>query len=305
MTIPKWLKEVRTSSCPCCTVSRVNKNRKNFVERTLNGITSLLEDALFSEKHAKRKGFLQTLDPRVKLVTFLLLVVSVSLLKSTVVILLVYLLTLSLAYFSQIGIRFFIKRVWIFIPLFSGIIAFPAMFSFITPGEPLFTLFQFRNSEVAITLPGIKGAVLFVARVATSVSLIVLLTLTTKWNDLLKAMSVLRVPQIFVLVLGMTYRYIFLLLKIAQEMHLTKKSRTINNLSTRREQNWVASRIGGLLRKSYKLSEDVHLAMLSRGFRGEVKTLERFNTGKIDYLWAGFSVISSIIIFGSAYYWVI
>jgi energy-coupling factor transporter transmembrane protein EcfT len=41
----------------------------------------------------------------------------------------------------------------------------------------------------------------------------VLLILTTRWAVPLKALRVLRVPQGFVLILGMTYRYIYVLFR--------------------------------------------------------------------------------------------
>jgi energy-coupling factor transporter transmembrane protein EcfT len=41
--------------------------------------------------------------------------------------------------------------------------------------------------------------------------------------------------------------------------------------------------VGVLLSKSYHLSSDVHLAMQSRGFRGEVYMLDDFQTGVADW----------------------
>lgn len=298
MEIPKWLAEGTKTSCPCCSIG-VSK-KKNFVERTLVGISALLEEAIFSEKYAKRDGLLQKLDPRVKLVTLLILLFGISFVRYTEIIIGVYVLTLFLAYFSKIEISFFIKRVWLFIPIFAGVIAIPALFNVITPGEPLLIITKGYNSwnipEITITKPGLMGAILFVSRVATSVSLAVLITLTTRWTDLLKALHILRVPQMFVLVLGMTYRYIFLLIRIIQDMHLAKKSRTLKSQSTKKEQHWVASRIGAVIMKSLRMSENVHLAMISRGFRGEVKSMKRFKMKGIDHAWMLFSIGLTIAI---------
>jgi cobalt/nickel transport system permease protein len=60
--------------------------------------------------------------------------------------------------------------------------------------------------------------VVFVARVGVSVSLAVLLVIVTPWSDLLKSLQALRVPQVFILLLSMTYRYIFLFLHSANGM---------------------------------------------------------------------------------------
>lgn len=299
MKIPDWLSN--SAPCPCCTISVGGK--KNFVEKTLVEIACMMERTIFSEKYASAKGFLQSIDPRVKLITILLLIVTSSFIKKTEIILGIYALTLLFAYLSNVDLFFFIKRVWLFIPIFSGIVAFPAMFNIITPGEPLVTLLRFNSTihlwvfqftEISITKEGVLGALLFISRVATSVSLIVLLTLTTRWADVMKSLRTLHVPQIFVLVLSMTYQYIFLLVRIVQEMYLAKKSRTIKTNTTRhgiqKEQNWVASRIGTVLLKSYKMSDEIHSAMVSRGFHGEIKSHETFKIKNIDRVWTGFSL---------------
>ena len=51
--------------------------------------------------------------------------------------------------------------------------------------------------------------------------------LTTPWADLLKSLRAIRVPQVFVLVLSMTYRYIFLFLHTTNGMFEARKSRVV------------------------------------------------------------------------------
>ena len=65
---------------------------------------------------------------------------------------------------------------------------------------------------------------------------------------------------------------------------MARKSRTVRYLSTGAEQRWVAGRIGYLFRKSFQMSQDVHDAMLSRGFAGEFAALALPRPGYADYL---------------------
>ena len=44
-----------------------------------------------------------------------------------------YAVTLVLAARRGLSLSFFVKRVWLFIPIFTGIVVLPATFSFITP----------------------------------------------------------------------------------------------------------------------------------------------------------------------------
>ncbi|MFZ3063542.1 MAG: cobalt ECF transporter T component CbiQ [Actinomycetota bacterium] len=282
-TLPDWL--TKKEEIDFDHTGARSAGKPSFIEKTLVGIESLLEEAIFSEQYARREAFLQKLDPRVKVVSFLALLVAVALARHVEIIIALYLFTLALAYFSDIPLGFFLKRVWLFIPIFTGVIAFPALFNVVTPGKPLVTV-----GSLAITEQGVRTAVLLISRVATSVSFAVLLVLTTRWQSIMRALRVFYVPQTFIVILEITYRYIFLFLKTISEMHLARKSRTIRPLKSVEGRAWIASRVATLFRKSQHLSEGVYLAMLSRGFNGEAKTLSVFRVGVVDYLWGSFTI---------------
>ena len=255
--------------------------RRGFVERTLADISNTLEQSLFAEEIARQPGLLQSLDPRVKVVSIILLLIAVSLSRSLAVIVGLYLLTLVLAWFSSVPMGFFVKRVWLFMPFFTGIIALPALF--ITPGPPLVQL----PLGLVITRTGAQTALFLLMRVSTSVSLGILLILTTPWNTVLKALGVLRVPDVFVLMLGMTYRYIYLLLHTANDMFLSRQSRVVGRLSGAEERHIIAASAGTLLGKSLHLSSEVYLAMQSRGFRDYPRTMDTFQMRQSDWVASG------------------
>ena len=76
-------------------------------------------------------------------------------------------------------------------------------------------------------------------------------------------------PRVFGMVLTMAHRYLAVLLRAAEEIHLAKISRTISAGSMRNEQRWAAAGIGILFRRSHKLACEVHNAMASRGYDGD------------------------------------
>jgi cobalt/nickel transport system permease protein len=120
--------------------------------------------------------------------------------------------------------------------------------------------------------------------VATCVSAIVLLFLTTPQERLFKSFRSLGVPRVYVLTLDMCYRYIFLFVDVIRGMFVAKKSRTIKYGGTLAEQRWVAGRIGYTMIKTLDLSDKVHKAMISRGFTGDVKIMADFRMKPRDYL---------------------
>lgn len=262
------------------TSSRHSHSRSNgALEHTLHGIAETLERTLFAEEISTRPGLFQSLDPRVKVLSILALLLSVSLSRNLIVIAAVYLLSLMLALLSSIPTGFFIKRVWLALPFFTGMLILPALF--ITPGPPLFQL----AFGLVVTTTGLTTGLFLLLRVSTSLSLTLLLILTTPWNTVLSALTVLRVPDVFILILGMTYRYIYLLLHTANDMFLARKSRVIGHMRSADNRRILAAISGTLLGKSLDISSEVYLAMQSRGFRGTIITLKPFKMQRQDYLW--------------------
>ncbi len=301
--IPDWMKEVDVGPCNC---SSVYHGKKGFVGKTIDGIFGFLEEAFVSESYAKRAGLLQSLDPRTKLISILAVVFASSLIQDLKLLIFVYALTLLFAYLSKIDVGFFIKRVWLFIPIFAGIIAFPMIFNIFIPGDPLIRVAYlgagahlgpiWLPDSIYITKQGVLAAVVFTMRVATCVSAVVLLFITTPQQILFKSLRTVGVPKVYVLTLEMAYRYIFLLMDLVREMYVAKKARTIKAGGIFEEQRWVGGRMGYTLIRSLDMSEKVHMAMVSRGFSGDVKIMQEFKMHNRDYVAGTMAVSLSIIL---------
>ncbi|MGA9760875.1 MAG: cobalt ECF transporter T component CbiQ [Gaiellaceae bacterium] len=294
---PAWLLESETAASPIgCSGAR---RREGALEKTLDGLAKVLRQAIASEETAARSGLLQSLDARAKLLGVVALLVAVGLVRHIPVLAGIYLFTLVLAAASRIGLGWFIKRVWLFIPLFSGVIVAPAMFSFVTPGEVVLPLGHWLGHDVGLTRQGLTSAGLIVCRVATSISLVVLLTLTTSWPRLLAALRALFVPRLLVLVLGMAYRYIFVLLDSISEMVTARRARTVAARRSGRRARAIAGFSGGaLFGKAHALSEEIHQAMLARGFHGEARTLERLRFRAVDGIWLAACLALAVLVVG-------
>ncbi len=266
--------------------------RKSFVKKTLDGIFSFFEESVASEGFHQRKGLLQGLDPRAKLISILALIVALSITGDLRVLAIAYALTLVFAAASRIGILFFIKRVWLFIPIFAGIIALPMIFNVFMPGDPLLAL----AGTLAITRQGAMWAATFTLRVAVCVSAAVLLLLTTPRDALFKSLRSIGVPRIYVMTLDMCYRYIFLFMGMIRDFYTAKRSRSIKGLPMGEEQKWAGGRMGYMLIKSLDMGERVHQAMASRGFRGDVKLMHDFRMRAKDYAALCLSLGASLLL---------
>jgi cobalt ECF transporter T component CbiQ len=270
--------------------ARGRKRRASFVERTIAGLAEAMERALYAEELAKIDGLLQRLDPRVKLIGMLALIVAAALSRNILVILGLFATAILLALLSHVPIRTLATRVWLSALLFTGLLALPAIF--ITPGRVLYRL---PLLGWPVTAQGLGAASYLITRVETAATFALLLILCTPWTYVLKALRVLRVPVVFIVILGMTYRYIFLMLQTARDMFESRQSRMVGTLEGADRRRLASASVGVLLGKSFQLSNEVYLAMLSRGFRGEVYTLDEFQMLARDWAaLAGFVALAAL-----------
>jgi cobalt ECF transporter T component CbiQ len=295
---PSWLLDSEVGLCPCGCVGKRRKG--NFVEKTLTGASGLLRQAMFSEDVAAQPGLLQRIEPRVKLLTLLGLLITTALVRHIPVLVGLYAATLVLAAASRLSIAFFVKRVWLFIPIFTGIVVLPATLNLITDGHIVVPLGTWFDHRVGMTSQGLTAAGLIVTRVAVSISLVVLLTLTTPWNRLLASLRGLGVPRMFVQVLAMAYRYLFHLLGSVSDMYTARKARTISARSdVTAGRRFVAASAGALFGKAHALSEEVHLAMVSRGYTGNTRTIAAPRPVARDLAWAALCILIAVVVLGA------
>ena len=280
-TAPPWLLQQNVAMCPCGCIG--TRKKVSYLAKTLRGGAALLQQVMFGDDVAGRRGLLQRIDPRVKLVSLLVLLVVGGLSHSMITLVVMYGLTLVLAAASALPVGFFVKRVWLFVPIFTGIVVLPATLSIVTPGDVVLPLWHWNGASQGFTAQGLTAAARVVCRVAVSISLVVLLTLTTPWVRLLAALRSLGVPRIFILIIGMGYRYIFLLLTTITDMFQARQARTPgapqHDASARA---FIGAGVGTLLGKAGQLSEEVHHAMVARGYRGDATTFDHPDLGRVD-----------------------
>lgn len=292
--LPPWL-----ASCNVHATLPQSTGKSNpFLQRTLAEITSGTATALRADRWANQPGYLQSLNPAAKLAGFLVLLVAAAIAHSVIVLALLYGAANLMARASGIPLSVLNRRVWLSAPLFVGGIALPLIFSFASPGMPLVVLLH--QPFVAITYTGFAAFALLIMRVSVTVSLAVLLTMSTPWHRLLAAMRSLKAPSIFVALMAMTYRYITVLMQIADDMFTARKSRTVGRVLDGEARRFVGSGIGVLFSKTLALTDEVISAMTARGYTGEIKVLSQSIWNRRDKMWVtGACVIAIALSIGA------
>ena len=147
------------------------------------------------------------------------------------------------------------------------------------------------------------GAVRFASIVfksMVSVQAAVLLMITTHFTDVLWALEALRIPKVLVAIISYMYRYIFVL--VEEALRLTRARDSRSAVMRGNPAYGGSLLIGNLFIRSFARSERVYQAMVSRGYRGELRQLRPPPVAAHEVLWAlavaasgGLLVVASLL----------
>lgn len=115
---------------------------------------------------------------------------------------------------------------------------------------------------------------------------------STKWNNITNALKTFFIPDIFILVLDITIKYILLLGEFSLNMLYALKLRSVGKNSSK--YTALSGIVGIMFIKSKEMSEDMYSAMECRGFTGEYRVNRRFKVTFYDIIYI---VINTIIAF--------
>ncbi|HEX3037609.1 MAG TPA: cobalt ECF transporter T component CbiQ [Oscillospiraceae bacterium] len=296
--IPGWLLE---KSEPIA--EKPSRSKMHFMRKTIKHIAEVFENELVSEKYAGLPMLLQIIDPRVKLLIFLFFMVLSSFAANLLILVILAVIPLIYAKLSGIQLKSYGKRIWLTVPLVVFLFSIPGATNLFVQGTPLFYVLQpgalGLKSGLYFSLNGISTAFRLALRTGVSLSFGFLLLLTTRWCHITGALAAMHVPLVFISVLNMAYRYIFVMSAAAGDMMDARLLRTTGNLSTKENRRFMGHSIGHLFLKSHYMSEEIYDAMCCRGFTGKPVSLSQFKMESKDFLFlANNSIIAVILIVG-------
>jgi cobalt/nickel transport system permease protein len=133
---------------------------------------------------------------------------------------------------------------------------------------------------------GYAGLSVLLMRAVLCLMLLILLTNTTRFAELLRGMRSLGCPKILVMNLSFLYRYIFVLTEEAMRMKQARDCRRVGRARFKDEVKILSSMLGTLLIRSFERAERMHLAMLSRAYGGDfpVVSPRKFSLRDVAFL---------------------
>lgn len=131
----------------------------------------------------------------------------------------------------------------------------------------------FNNFWVGIRLADtLLTANIFLKSLAT-VTCLYFLSLTTPMVEIIAVLKKLRVPKIFIELMSLVYRFVFVLLETAQKVYVSQNSRCgYGSLKT--SFNSAGQLLSSVFVKSFHKSQNLFTSLSARGFTGDLNVLE-------------------------------
>ncbi|HEX3011333.1 MAG TPA: cobalt ECF transporter T component CbiQ [Syntrophomonadaceae bacterium] len=254
------------------------RRRNNFIRISLQKLQNSLNEQILTERYARYPGILQGLNPAAKVLAAVGLIILAGLSRSWAALAGLWLLSLLLMKYSKLPVRVLQLRIWSFIPAITLLLSIPGMFNIINDGTPLLFLYKTGPFRFwGITLPGslfisrqgTVAALFLFLRTGISLSMGVLLIATTSASSLFRSLHSLKIPDLFVMIIDMSYRYLGLLINISVELFEARKLRTVGYMNGKNQRAFIGFSIAALFNRSMMLAEEVYQAMAARCYTGE------------------------------------
>ena len=198
-------------------------------------------------------------------------------------------LVIAAATAGKISILTLSKRALIEVPF----IFFAVLMPFFGTGE------RFELGPFNLYREGLLAGLSIVAKGTLGVLSAVILSTTTTAREILRGLERLRLPTIMVQIASFMLRYVNVISDEMERMKIARQSRGFDATGVK---HWkvIATSAAALFIRSYERGERVHLAMLSRGFDGELPHTEVKSVGARAWLTAltipTFALITSIFV---------
>ncbi|MGB9374937.1 MAG: cobalt ECF transporter T component CbiQ, partial [Jiangellales bacterium] len=180
---------------------------------------------------------------------------------------------------------FILRRMVVEIPF----VVFALLLPFIAAGERVDVL------GLSLSQEGLLAGWNILAKGTLGVVASILLAATTDARSLLLALQRLRVPPVLVEITSFMVRYADVITDEMRRMKIARESRGFVG-GSRKQLGVVAASAGALFIRSYERGERVHLAMLSRGYGGQLPVLEVQTAAPVQWVSAALVPLTALVV---------
>jgi cobalt/nickel transport system permease protein len=252
-----------------------------FLDKTVLNSAKTVKSIYLQAESADDENFLRKINPHVKFISLIYFVVVIGISNTLNAQLAASLFILTLFLAARLKVSDVYRKIFFLAFIFGFLVVLPAALNVITPGEIVFNIYRLNSplhfwiynipQDIGVTDKGIQVVLLVFLRVLNSVSFALLIVFTTPFLPLVKSFRIIGIPDTFLMVITLTYKYIFILSRTIEETYFALKSRLFGNIRNSSIRKLVGGRILFIYKRSQGMYEGTYNAMVSRGYNGRLK----------------------------------
>ncbi|OFY49560.1 MAG: hypothetical protein A2W85_06925 [Bacteroidetes bacterium GWF2_41_31] len=263
--------------------SQVNSGKKvlvSVIDKTILNAAKTVKSVYVQAENATEGGVLHSIHPKVKFFALIFMAVIISLVNNLAGQMCISVFVFILVLMGRINILRIYGKILFLAFLFGFLVVFPASLNIITPGKVILNLVSLGQSyqfwiyhipqNIGFTSEGVQVVGLIFLRVWNSVSFSILIMLTTSFPAFIKSFKLVGVPDTFLMVITLAYKYIFILSRTVEETYLALKSRLFQNPGNGQLRKLISGRVFFMFKRSVSQYENTYYAMVSRGYNGQI-----------------------------------
>ena len=268
----------------------------------------MIDDLYAIEKYAYRESLVHRLDARIKLLVALAAIVAiVALPYSTKVYELgavLFALFIALWATSRLPPTAYLRRLVLILPFGIFLIGFQVFVK--NPYYDIFHTIATLPFGIEVYAESVQFASILLVKFVVSVSFIILLSSTTKMQEMIEAAGGVGLPREFTLTLGMMVRYIFVFADMFGRIRTAMETRCFDPLDRtlpyRYRLHQVGYTVGTIFIRSYEQGERTYTSMLCRGYGANAGLYigkKPLRAGEVVFFAAtlAFIVLSTVLIY--------
>ena len=260
--------------------TEIKRANLSFLDKTIINSSKAVKSIYLQAENAAVDNFIQKINPNVKLISLIYMAIVISLVRSLNSQLVITALIFLLYVFSRLKLYEVYRKIFLLTFIFGFLVVLPASLNIITPGKIIFNIITFNKAShfliynipqnIGVTTNGIQVVSLVFLRVLNSVSFALLIVFTTPFPAFIKSLKMIGVPDTFLMIISLAYKYIFILSRTIEETYFAFKSRLSGNIKSGGIRKLVGGRIFFIFKRSMIIYQNTYHAMVSRGYKGKI-----------------------------------
>ena len=260
--------------------AKTKRAKFSFLDKTILNSSEAVKSIYLQAENAASDNFIQKINPKVKFISLIYMSVVVSVVSNPVTQILITAFIFLLFIIARLKLAEVYRKILILAFIFGFLVVLPASLNLITPGKIIFNIVSFKRpshfliysipQNIGFTINGLQVVSLVFLRVLNSVSFALLVVYTTPFPSFIKSFKMVGVPDTFLMVISLAYKYIFILSRTIEETYFAFKSRLSGNIKSNSIRKLIGGRIFFIFKRSMIIYQNTYYAMVSRGYKGKV-----------------------------------